>query len=175
MSLDIIVPSKKFKHESEQSSSQSGMKDNDDDEWQDSQQNSEHSSSSDGDNEEAKKNGYQLDNISFKVDDIESLQDAEIDNKLLENHFINPSKGEVMKRQLLQRYAMNYGYFLIPKRDLFSRKFQHFFKQKIHHHKCLMSYQLQLTQLNLKIKMLQKNMEVHDIYKQTKVKDLQLE
>lgn len=38
------------------------------------------------------------DDVSFKVDDIQSLQDADIDNKLLENHFINPSKGEAIKR-----------------------------------------------------------------------------
>lgn len=88
------------------------------------------------------------------MDDIESLQDAEIDNKLLENHFINPSKGELMKRQILMRHARNYGYFLIPKDELFSRKFQHFFKQKILFHQHLLLVQQHINKMGKEIQLL---------------------
>ena len=38
-------------------------------------------------------------NLGFELDDIESLQDADLDKDLLENHFINrETKEEVLKK-----------------------------------------------------------------------------
>jgi hypothetical protein len=38
-------------------------------------------------------------NLNFDLDDIESLQDADLDKELLENHFINhETKEEILKK-----------------------------------------------------------------------------
>ena len=50
------------------------------------------SESSELDDSKKRKKENEDEDISFCVDDIESLQDAEIDNRLLEFHFLSPSK-----------------------------------------------------------------------------------
>lgn len=70
---------------------------------------------------EKESNQYLDDN--FDIDDIESLQEASIDNELLENHFLNhESKEETFKKQFLTKYARTYGYFVVSKEDLFVKK-----------------------------------------------------
>ena len=68
--------------------------------------------------------------MSFNIDDIESLQDAEIDNRLLEFHFLSPSKQEVLKREILLKHARNFGYILIPRNDLYETKYRHTYEKK---------------------------------------------
>ena len=64
--------------------------------------------------------------IEFSIEDIASLQDACIDNELLENHLLNhESKEEIFKKQFLIKYARTYGYSIVSKEDLFIRKYQY--------------------------------------------------
>ena len=62
----------------------------------------------------------------FKIDDIDSLQDACIDNELLQNQFLNQeSKEENFKKQFLIKYARTYGYMIVNKEDLFAKKLKY--------------------------------------------------
>lgn len=57
----------------------------------------------------------QDDKLHYDIDDLDSLQNAEIDNELLENHFLNKeTKEEILKKQFLSKHSQVYGYFLIP-------------------------------------------------------------
>lgn len=65
----------------------------------------------------------QRDEVDFDIDDLESLQDAELNRELLENQFINrETKEEVLKKRFLKKHSLIFGYFLIPSDQLYLRK-----------------------------------------------------
>lgn len=54
------------------------------------------------------------DEVDFDMDDLESLQNAELDRELLENQFINrETREEVLKIRFLKKHSLIFGYFLI--------------------------------------------------------------
>ena len=82
--------------------------------------------SSDDSLDDDKQNDLVDENDDFIIDDIDSLQDACIDNELLQNHFLNlESKEENFKKQFLIKYARTYGYHIVSKEDLFIKKLKY--------------------------------------------------
>ena len=59
----------------------------------------------------------------FDISDLESLQDAQIDNNLLENHFLKQDQNDaVVKKESLLRHSRVYGYVKIPKLEVYKRR-----------------------------------------------------
>ena len=57
----------------------------------------------------------QEDDIEFDIEDLESLQKAQLDNNLLQNYFLQQyENNDFLKKNFLEKHSKLYGYFLIP-------------------------------------------------------------
>lgn len=90
----------------------------------------------------------------FEVSDIESLQDARIDNDLLEDHFIRRKQKDISETYtLVNRYAKTYGYTKIPRVEVQKRKIKILEERSKKYMKALHESELQIKDIRDKIKM----------------------
>ena len=60
---------------------------------------------------------------NFRIDDLDSLRDASIDNELLNDYFLNERyEHEQAEREHLTKHAKRYGYIKIPQHKYLERK-----------------------------------------------------
>jgi hypothetical protein len=57
------------------------------------------------------------------LSDLESLQDAQLDNNLLEHHFLNISQKDAnAKKESILKHSRNYGYVKMSKLQVYKQK-----------------------------------------------------
>jgi len=63
--------------------------------------------------------------LDFSADDIESLQNAHIDNLLLETHFLGSDQNEDAVREELEYQAKIFGYTKLTKLQLYKKRLEY--------------------------------------------------
>lgn len=59
----------------------------------------------------------------FEMSDLESLQDAQLDHTLLENHFLKSGQEEAnARKEAILRHSRNYGYVKMGKLQVYKKK-----------------------------------------------------
>lgn len=59
--------------------------------------------------------------MKFEIEDLESLQDAKIDNNLLEKYFLSTHENNLFnKKIILEKHGLIFGYYLIKRENFLS-------------------------------------------------------
>ena len=72
-----------------------------------------------------------MDKIDYDIDDLESLQNANIENQLLENHFLQGHENNLFNQTyLLDKHSLIYGFQIIKREYLIDEKNEYLDKQR---------------------------------------------
>jgi hypothetical protein len=80
--------------------------------------------------EECSEHNKRKDSADFDMSDLESLQDANIDEHLLETGLLHHSHSKAVQEQLLDKHSKMFGIALIPRKDILQQRRTYFAGKK---------------------------------------------